>query len=177
MKKILIVIFFLLISTCCVDPINLKYRPSDRINNILVTKVIDGDTIEILIEGKIEKVRLVGIDTPEPYSKNNESKWYNLPDKHLREWGVNAFNYTSERLYNKEVNISYDTIQGQKDQFGRTLAYIHIDNSNFNLELVKNGFARVYTEKKSDYYIILVKAETYARINKVGLWNYPHQNN
>ncbi|HNV93499.1 MAG: hypothetical protein APG08_00722 [Candidatus Methanofastidiosum methylothiophilum] len=177
MKKILIVIFFILISICCVDPINLKYSPSNRINNVLVTKVIDGDTIEILVEENIEKVRLVGIDTPEPYSKNNESKWYNLPDKHLRKWGVNAFYYTNERLYNKEVNISYDTIQGQKDQFGRTLAYVYINNKNFNIELVKNGFARVYTEKKSDYYIILIKAETYARNNKIGLWNYSYQDN
>ena len=80
-------------------------------------------------------------------------------------------------MYKKEVNISYDNIQGQKDEFGRTLAYIYIDDNNINLELVQNGYAKVYTEKKSDLYLKLVEAETKARFNKVGLWNYSFQDN
>ena len=80
-------------------------------------------------------------------------------------------------MYRKEVNISYDAIQGQKDEFGRTLAYIYINDKNINLELVQNGYARVYTEKKSDLYLKLIEAETKAKINKVGLWNYSFQDN
>ena len=106
-----------------------------------------------------------------------KKKWYGLPDDHLRKWGIEAFDYTNKRLYKKEVNISYDTLQGQKDEFGRTLAYIYIGNKNFNLELVENGYARVYTEKKSDLYLKLIEAETKARINKIGLWKYPLQDN
>ncbi|MCC7573110.1 MAG: thermonuclease family protein, partial [Candidatus Methanofastidiosum sp.] len=122
-------------------------------------------------------IRLVGVDTPEPYSNNNESKWYGLPNTHLKKWGINAMDYTYKRLYKNEVNISYDYIQGQKDEFGRTLAYVYIDNKNFNLELVEKGYARVYTEKKSDLYIKLIEAQTKARINKLGLWDYPNQDN
>ncbi|HOI76895.1 MAG TPA: thermonuclease family protein [Methanofastidiosum sp.] len=177
MRKLSIIFLLLLVSTCCIDSIKQIYSPDIEVESVLVIKVIDGDTIDILKSGKTERVRLVGIDTPEPYSKNNEKKWYGLPDDHLRKWGVNAFNYTNERLYKKEVNISYDSIQGQKDEFGRTLAYIFIDNNNINLELVQNGYARVYTEKKSDLYFKLIEAETRARFNKLGLWNYSFHDN
>ncbi|KYC44667.1 MAG: hypothetical protein APG10_01544 [Candidatus Methanofastidiosum methylothiophilum] len=177
MKKIVILILILVVSSCCLDTIKSKYSVPIDYNTVLVTKVIDGDTLEIQIDGRNERVRLVGIDTPEPYSKNNEKKWYGLPDNHLRKWGVNAYNYTNKRLYKKEVNISYDSIQGVKDEFGRTLAYIYIDNKNINLELVENGYARVYTEKKSDLYLKLLEAEAKARINKIGLWNYSFEDN
>lgn len=177
MKQLFTIFLILIISTCCIDNIKQIYSPPIESESALVIKVIDGDTIDILKSGKTERVRLVGIDTPEPYSKNNEKKWNGLPDSHLRIWGVNAFNYTHERVYRKEVNISYDAIQGQKDEFGRTLAYIYINDKNINLELVQNGYARVYTEKKSDLYLKLIEAETKAKINKVGLWNYSFQDN
>ena len=177
MKKIVVFLLILFFSSCCLDTIKTRYFPPIELDTVTVTKVIDGDTIEILIDGENERVRLVGIDTPEPYSNNNEKKWYGLPDDHLRKWGIEAFDYTNKRLYKKEVNISYDTVQGQKDEFGRTLAYIYIGNKNFNLELVENGYARVYTEKKSDLYLKLIEAETKARINKIGLWKYPLQDN
>jgi len=177
MKKIIVLLIILLISTCCVENIKSKYSPANGGENVLVIKVIDGDTIDILKAGETERIRLVGIDTPEPYSKNNEDKWYGLPDNHLRKWGVNAFNYTKERLYKKEVNISYDNMQGKKDDFGRTLAYVYINEKNINLELVENGYARVYTEKKSDLYLKLIEAQTKARKNKVGLWEYSFEDN
>ena len=80
-------------------------------------------------------------------------------------------------MYRKEVNISYDNIQGKKDDFGRTLAYVYINEKNINLELVENGYARVYTEKKSDLYLKLIEAQTKARKNKVGVWEYSFEDN
>lgn len=177
MKKLIIFILILFISTCCVESIKSRYSPSIELNTVLVTKVIDGDTVDVMHNGEVEKIRLVGIDTPELYSDNNTKKWYGLPNDHLKEWGFKAKDYTIDRLYMKEVNISYDLIQGKKDDYGRTLAYIIIDDKNFNLELVENGYARVYTEKKSDLYLKLIEAETKARITKTGLWNYSSQNN
>jgi micrococcal nuclease len=178
MRKIFAALFVLVILlTGCIDSLKqLKY--SDNLSeSVFVVKVIDGDTIEIMRNGEVEKIRLVGIDTPEPYSENNKKKWYGLPNDHLKKWGVKAKEYTADRVYMKEVNISYDLIQGNKDDYGRTLAYILIDNKNLNLELVENGYARVYTEKKSDLYLKLIEAETKARITKVGLWDYSPQNN
>jgi len=176
MKKIIGILLILFISTCCLETIKSKYS-SNQSESVMVIKVIDGDTIDIIKEGKTERIRLVGIDTPEPYSNNNQDKWYGLPEDHLKKWGVKALEYTNDRLYRKEVNISYDNVQGQKDDFGRTLAYVYIDNINFNVELVENGYARVYTEKKSDLYLKLIEAQTKARINKVGLWNFSTDDN
>jgi len=172
MKKIIVFVLLFLL-TGCAQILKEPYNSQDTIaRSATVVKVIDGDTIDVLLDGKVEKIRLVGIDTPEPYSDNNTKKWFGLPNDHLKKWGVNAKDYTYSRLYRKEVNVSYDSIQGQKDYYGRTLAYIIIDNNNFNLELVENGYARVYTEKKSDMYLKLLEVQTRAQLNKTGLWNY-----
>lgn len=172
MRKLTVLILLVLFTGCLESLKDLNYSDIRSSESVLVVKVIDGDTIDIVNGDKIEKIRLVGIDTPEPYSDNNTKKWYGLPNKHLKEWGVKARDYTNDKLYNKEVNISYDSIQGEKDDYGRTLAYVSIDGKNFNLELVENGYARVYTEKKSDLYLKLIEAQTRAQLNKVGLWNY-----
>lgn len=178
MRKIAVTLFFLVILlTGCIDSLKQLKYPDNLSESVFVVKVIDGDTIEVMHNGEVEKIRLVGIDTPEPYSENNKKKWYGLPNDHLNKWGVKAKEYTADRVYMKEVNISYDLIQEKKDDYGRTLAYILIDNKNLNLELVENGYARVYTEKKSDLYLKLIEAETKARITKVGLWDYSPQNN
>lgn len=178
MRKIVVALFVLVILlTSCIDSLKQLKYPDNLSESVFVVKVIDGDTIEVMHNGEVEKIRLVGIDTPEPYSENNKKKWYGLPNDHLKKWGVKAKEYTADRVYMKEVNISYDLIQEKKDDYGRTLAYILIDNKNLNLELVENGYARVYTEKKSDLYLKLIEAETKARITKIGLWDYSPQNN
>ena len=74
MKKIVVFLLILFFSSCCLDTIKTRYFPPIELDTVTVTKVIDGDTIEILIDGENERVRLVGIDTPEPYSNNNEKK-------------------------------------------------------------------------------------------------------
>ncbi len=175
--KRLIILLLIVLSTSCIEIFEETNKYNDNTSGTAtVIKIIDGDTIDILYNGEVQKVRLVGIDTPEPYSDNNLKKWFGLPNKHLQLWGVKAKDYTYKRLYRKEVNISYDSIQGQKDDYGRTLASIIIDNNNFNLELVENGYARVYTEKNSELYWRLIEAQTKARINRVGLWDYSDDN-
>ena len=72
MRKLFIIFLILLVSTCCIDSIKQIYSPTIEVESVIVIKVIDGDTIDILKAGETERVRLVGIDTPEPYSKNNE---------------------------------------------------------------------------------------------------------
>lgn len=174
--KRLIIIILIILSTSCIEIFKESNVNNEISESATVVKIIDGDTIDVLYNGEIQKIRLVGIDTPEPYSKNNTKKWYGLPNEHLNVWGIKAKDYAYERLNNKEVNISYDSIQGKKDEYGRTLAYIIVDRNNFNLELVENGYARVYTEKSSDLYWKLIEAQTKARINHVGLWDYSQNN-
>ena len=73
-------------------------------------------------------------------------------------------------VYAETVYIEFDEVAGLKGYYGRYLAYVYVNETDFNALLVKNGFARVYTEgefKKEKYYLQL---EEIAKANKTGLW-------
>jgi len=90
-----------------------------------VTRVIDGDTIEI--EGGA-KIRYLMADTPE-ISGGTEC------------YGNEARTYNSDLVLNKTVEIHYDV--QCTDNFGRTLAYITVDGREINSELISRGYACV----------------------------------
>ena len=120
-----------------------------------VARVIDGDTV-VLDNG--EHVRYIGMDTPEkgrPYCKEATSK-----NKRLVE--------------GKKVRLEYDV--GRTDQYGRTLAYIYAGNIFVNAELVKSGYAMVYTFPPNvKYYKTFVALQEEARKEKRGLWGLSQQ--
>lgn len=132
-----------------------------------VTKIIDGDTIGVTIDGKYFKVRFIGINCPE-YTKEIEP------------YGKEATDYTNEKLYNKTVYLQKDITD--KDDYDRLLRYIWLEkvdeineetvkNSLFNYDLVVNGLAQSNYYKPNvtlqDY---LEHAEIYARRNNIGMW-------
>jgi micrococcal nuclease len=90
-----------------------------------VTRVIDGDTIEL--ESGV-KIRYLLVDTPE-VSGGVEC------------FGENAKQFNSDRVLNKTVQISYD--EQCTDNFGRSLAYVTVDGEEINSLLVRNGYACV----------------------------------
>lgn len=89
---------------------------------VLVTRIIDGDTIE-LVTG--EKVRYIGIDTPE---KNQDECF-----------SQEATAKNAELVENKYVILESDI--RDKDFYGRLLRYVYVDGMMVNLELVKQGYA------------------------------------
>jgi micrococcal nuclease len=101
-----------------------------------VINVTDGDTIIVRSDEYGEsKVRLIGIDTPESVSPDPKK---NVP------FGAAAFTYTKETLLGKTVLLTFD-IQ-EYDRYGRLLCYVYLtDGTLFNEELVRKGYARVYT--------------------------------
>lgn len=111
-----------------------------------VTKVIDGDTI--IVEGK--KVRLLGIDADEKgYACYEEAK------KRLE-----------ELVLNKAIRLEKDRID--KDQYGRLLRYVWLNNTNINLLLVKEGLAIARIENAFKYADQFVSAEQEARTKAIG---------
>jgi endonuclease YncB( thermonuclease family) len=119
-----------------------------------VTQVIDGDTIDVLLEdGNIVSVRYIGIDAPE----------IDLP------YSAEASQANSDLVLQKEIILIKD--KSDLDQYNRLLRYIIVDHVFINLELVRTGFA-----KAENYPPDIACAETFtsaeiaARTLFAGLW-------
>jgi len=117
-----------------------------------VTRVVDGDTIHVNINGKDEIVRLLGINTPEkkkPYYKE-------------------AKDFLIQNIENKSVEL---VIDGENiDRYGRKLRYIFYDNRLINVEIVENGFATTFMLDGLKYMDKFVNAEKFAMNSGKGLW-------
>ena len=117
----------------------------------LVTRVIDGDTIEI--EGGY-RVRYIGIDTPE-----KEESYY---------W--EALRANRDLVEGKKVWLEGDV--EDRDEYGRLLRYVWVDNTMVNAELVRLGYAYSYSYPPNvKYQTYLLQMEQEAREHKRGLWS------
>jgi micrococcal nuclease len=148
--------FALLLSSCGNESLNASP------NSATVKRVIDGDTIEIAIGGKTERVRLIGIDTPE--TKH--------PTKGVECFGPEASAYT-ELLLPEGTALRVERDIEARDKYGRLLLYVYIADSNVfaNLDLVMNGYARpMVFEPNSAHKADFAQAATQAELRNVGLW-------
>ncbi|MFA6091132.1 MAG: thermonuclease family protein [Candidatus Gracilibacteria bacterium] len=129
----------------------------------LVTRIVDGDTIEVMINGKTEKLRLIGVDTPETVD----------PRKLVECFGKEASNKANEMLLNKKVKLISDETQDEKDKYGRLLRYVYREDGVFyNKWIIENGYAHEYTYNKPyKYQADFKQAEKTARENQLGLWS------
>jgi endonuclease YncB( thermonuclease family) len=91
-----------------------------------VMRAIDGDTLELSTG---EKVRLIGVDTPETKD----------PRKPVEYFGKEATAFTQRTVAGKRVRLEYD--QQRQDKYGRTLAYVYLENGAFvNAEIIRQGY-------------------------------------
>ena len=107
-----------------------------------VTRVVDGDTLKVMIEGKEETIRLCGVDTPESVH----------PSKPVEPGALEASEFTKQ-LTGKRIIITYDS--NSPDFFKRILGYIWIEADNgqlvcWNVELIRKGHSELYTKYKFD---------------------------
>jgi micrococcal nuclease len=131
-------------------------------NLAVVKHVVDGDTIDIAIGGNTERVRLIGVNTPE--TKH--------PTKGVECFGPEASSYT-EKLLPAGTKLRVERDVEARDKYSRLLLYVYIVKSNVfvNLDLVLKGFARPMvfepnTAHKADF----AQAATQAELHNVGLW-------
>lgn len=122
-----------------------------------VVRVVDGDTV--VLDGN-EKVRLIGINTPESVD----------PRRPVQRFGKEASAYTAALLKGKRVRVEHDV--EKRDRYGRTLAYLHLEDGTFvNLRLVQEGYASAYryppNVKHAEEFRL---AERRAREAKKGMW-------
>ena len=128
-----------------------------------VIKVVDGDTVDVAILGQEERIRLLGINTPETVD----------PRRPVQCFGKEASAFTKELLSGKTVRLEPDPSQDDRDRYGRLLRHVFLeDGTHVNLKLVAEGYAHEYTyERAGRYQEILKDAERAARVAGKGLWN------
>lgn len=130
--------------------------------DVRVTKVIDGDTIQVVIDSKKETIRLIGIDSPETVD----------PRKQVQCFGKEASVKAKSLLSDQSVKLESDSTQGERDKYQRLLRYVFLeDGTNFNKLMISEGYAHEYTYNMPyKYQSDFKQAQKEAEENKRGLW-------
>jgi micrococcal nuclease len=126
---------------------------------IYCSYVIDGDSIVVKINGQEEKVRLIGVNTPE----------LDHPEKQISDLAKKAKMFTKKMVEGKEVILEFD--QQRRDEYERLLAYVYLlDGTFLNAEIIKQGYGYTYTKFPFKYLEEFRQFEKKAKNNKRGLW-------
>lgn len=133
--------------------------PATVKTQVVLTKVVDGDTIKVQIEGTEQSVRLIGINAPE--ANDCRGNWSRMELEKL--------------LAGQTILLEDDSTQGDKDKYDRLLRYIHTGSGlNVNAEMIEIGAAKEYTyDKDYTYKELFVDAQDTAKVNKLGVWGVP----
>ena len=134
---------------------------SDRIPTYVVSRVVDGDTVELLMDGTKVKVRLKGVDTPETVH----------PQKPVEFYGKESSTFTRNLLRGESVLVEFGE-GSNKDKYGRLLAYVYraTDSLFVNQEIVRQGYGHAYTRYPFKYMEQFREYERLARESGRGLW-------
>lgn len=127
-----------------------------------VVNVVDGDTMDVLLDGQKTRLRLIGVDTPETVDLRKPVQCY----------GPEASKRAHQLLDGQTVKVTTDPSQGDKDKYGRKLAYVWLpDGRNYAETMIHDGYAREYTyDKAYQYKSAFQKAQADAQSKNVGLW-------
>jgi micrococcal nuclease len=128
-------------------------------SEITVTRVIDGDTIEVDIEGVLYTVRYIGIDTPELDDERPE----------FCALAQEATRYNRQLVEGQEIRLEKDV--SETDHYGRLLRYVYVGDTFVNAELVSAGlaWAEAYPPD-TKYQDVFDEAESEAMLAKIGIW-------
>ena len=124
-----------------------------------VVRAVDGDTIEVRLDGRLEDVRYIGVDTPETVK----------PDTPVQCFGPRASAFDHRLVEGRRVRLVFGV--ERRDVYGRLLAYVYLGKRFVNAELVRRGLARTLTIAPNDLH-----AELFKRLEKRasragrGLW-------
>ena len=119
-----------------------------------VVRIIDGDTVIISYEGVDTRVRLIGINTPEPDE----------------DYGKESTNFVQNLLQGESVYLRFG--KERTDIYGRMLAYLYRapDGLFVNLEIVRQGYGRLETRFSFDHYDLFHNYNDRAKSTEKGLW-------
>lgn len=150
--------------------LNLPFGKGYSYSDILVKRAVDGDTLE-LESG--ERVRMIGIDTPEvheSYKLQRDSRRTKQSTDTIKKLGARSWDFTRNLVEGKRVSLEFDV--EKHDKYDRLLAYVYLKDGTFvNAEIVKYGYASLMTYppnvRHADFFLKLYQQ---ARSEKRGLW-------
>jgi micrococcal nuclease len=158
------------VGTECVDP---PVPTSLRTGR--VTEITDGDTIRMQLLGgqTVERVRLIGIDSPEQYPSeklDRDAARTGRSREALQELGRRATAYAERTLADQVVGLSFDA--EPRDRYRRLLAYVWLQRGAlFNRLIVADGYAQVLTVPPNVRYAgLFLACQREARKHRRGLW-------
>ena len=124
-----------------------------------VVRVVDGDTILVQLADRVEKVRYIGVDSPEIHH----------PVKGEEPGGREAATVNRGLVEGRRVRLELDV--RTRDRWGRLLAYVWVGDTMINAELIRLGYAHVMTVPPNvRYQELFVKLQREAREAGRGLW-------
>jgi len=125
----------------------------------IVVRVVDGDTIDVQLADRVEKVRYIGVNTPEIHH----------PIKGEEPGGREAAEVNRRLVAGRHVRLELDV--RTRDRYGRLLAYVWLGDTMVNAELVRRGYAQVMTVPPNvRYQDLFLKLQREARDAGRGLW-------
>ncbi len=125
-----------------------------------VVRVVDGDTIVVRFGGREERVRYIGVDTPESVR----------PGTPVQCFAERASAFNAQLVEGKTVRLDQDV--EARDRYGRLLAYVHAGGVFVNAELVRHGYARPLTVPPNVRYADrFARLASQARERGTGLWS------
>ncbi|WNB90733.1 thermonuclease family protein [Bacillus sp. NEB1478] len=129
---------------------------------VKVLKVVDGDTIHVELDGKNETVRFLLVDTPESVH----------PNKPVQPFSKEASNYT-KKLLSQSSNVELELGIGERDKYGRLLAYVYADGKSVQEALLEKGLARVayVFEPNTKYIDEYREIQSKAQKQAIGIWS------
>jgi micrococcal nuclease len=126
-----------------------------------VSRFVDGDTIAVDMNGKVETVRMIGIDTPETHRPNTPVQCY----------GPAASAYTKNLIGSSQVRLESDPQSTNRDRYDRLLRYVYLpDGRLVALELLRGGYAFAYTSFPFTKSAEFSQAQDQAQAAQKGLW-------
>jgi len=131
----LIVFLFLVVKFDRIKDVNILQKKTGE--ELTVNRVIDGDTIEVIINNKKESVRLIGIDAPELTDSSMKGKL-----------AIESRDYLKKLIQNKKIRLEADETQEDRDTYKRLLRYVYLDDGTLvNKKMIEAGMAEEYTYK------------------------------
>jgi micrococcal nuclease len=149
---------------------SVPFGASSNYTDVLVKRAVDGDT---LVLGNGERVRLIGIDTPEMHASEKlqrDSRRSGQDLNTIQKLGRRAYEFTRNLVEGKRVSLEFDA--ERYDKYDRLLAYVYLKDGTFvNAEIVKQGFANLMTIPPNVKYAdLFLKLYHEAREKRRGLW-------